>query len=307
MTEIIIDVQQLTKKFGNLVAVDHVDLKVKKGEVFGFLGPNGSGKTTTLRMLSGLLTPDSGQGTCLGYDILHESRDIKKRVGYMTQKFSLYSDLSVIENLNFMANIYGITNKKNKINDLMVDFELDHHSKQLAGNLSGGWKQRLTLAACMLHKPDLLILDEPTAGIDPIARREFWDRIHALSEQGVTTLLTTHYMDEAERCTRLAYIANSKLIITGGVDDVIQSTGLKTWEIRGNITPKLLLKIKQIDVVTQAALFGRYIHASGSDEKQIIQALNQLQQDFGYDFKRVESSLEDAFLRLVKQHQESEI
>ena len=305
MTEIIIDVQKLTKKFGDLVAVDHVDLKVKKGEVFGFLGPNGSGKTTTLRMICGLLTPDSGQGTCLGYDILNESRDIKKHVGYMTQKFSLYSDLSVGENLNFVANIYGIANKKDKIEYVMQQFDLNHRVRQLAGNLSGGWKQRLTLASCMLHEPDLLLLDEPMAGIDPIARRDFWDRIHALSEQGITTLMTTHYMDEAERCTRLAYIARSKLIITGGVDDVIQSTGLKTWEIRGQITPELLQKIKMIDAVDQAGLFGRYIHASGSDEQKMIEGLLNLQKDYDYQFKRVDSSLEDAFLRLVKQHQET--
>ena len=304
MSDMIIDVKNLTKTFDDLIAVDHIDLQVKKGEIFGFLGPNGSGKTTTLRMICGLLTPDSGDGTCLGFDILTESRAIKKHVGYMTQKFSLYSDLSVQENLNFIANLYGIGHKRQTIQQTLKDFDLEERAHQLAGHLSGGWKQRLTLAACMLHQPDLLLLDEPTAGIDPIARRDFWDRIHALSEQGVTTLMTTHYMDEAERCTRLAYIANSKLIITGSVDDVIRSTGLKTWEIRGNITPKLLLHVKKITGVTQAALFGRYIHVSGQDEQKILEALEQLKQKFRYRYQAIEPSLEDAFLRLVKQHEE---
>ena len=304
MSDMIIDVKNLTKTFDDLIAVDHIDLQVKKGEIFGFLGPNGSGKTTTLRMICGLLTPDSGDGTCLGFDILTESRAIKKHVGYMTQKFSLYSDLSVHENLNFIANLYGIGHKRQTIQQTLKDFDLEERAHQLAGHLSGGWKQRLTLAACMLHQPDLLLLDEPTAGIDPIARRDFWDRIHALSEQGVTTLMTTHYMDEAERCTRLAYIANSKLIITGSVDDVIRSTGLKTWEIRGNITPKLLLHVKKITGVTQAALFGRYIHVSGQDEQKILEALEQLKQKFRSRYQAIEPSLEDAFLRLVKQHEE---
>ncbi|WP_133130699.1 ABC transporter ATP-binding protein [Legionella yabuuchiae] len=297
----VIDVQKLTKSFDNRVVVDQVDLKVKQGEVFGFLGPNGSGKTTTLRMICGLLTPDSGQGTCLGFDIVEESEQIKARVGYMTQRFSFYTDLSVKENLSFIASVYGIKDAKARMKTIMDDFGLTNKSDQLAGELSGGWKQRMALAACLLHEPDLLLLDEPTAGIDPIARRDFWGRIHSLSEQGITTLMTTHYMDEAERCTRLAYIANAKLIITGTVDEVIQSTGLKTWEIRGDITPKLLQEIKTINGVTQAALFGRQIHVCGYKEEAIKQGLEALRDEFDIRWHEIDSTLEDAFLRLVKQ------
>lgn len=297
----VIDVRKLTKSFNGRVVVDEVNLQVKKGEVFGFLGPNGSGKTTTIRMICGLLTPDSGEGTCLGYDIVKESERIKEHVGYMTQKFSFYTDLSVKENLSFIASVYGLNNRKARIKAIMADFELTDKANQLAGELSGGWKQRMALAACMLHEPDLLLLDEPTAGIDPIARRDFWDRIHTLSEQGITTLMTTHYMDEAERCTRLAYIANSKLIITGTVDDVIRSTGLKTWEIRGEITPKLLLEIKKINGVTQAALFGRQIHVCGYKINTIEEGLKELKTHYNITWHEIDSTLEDAFLRLVKQ------
>ena len=238
--EIIINVVGLRKSFNGRVVVNDMNLHVKKGEVFGFLGPNGSGKTTTIRMLCGLLTPDSGQGTCLGYNILTESFKIKQRVGYMTQKFSFYTDLSVEENLSFVATVYGLDRRQERISDIMNDMGLFERRNQLASELSGGWKQRLALAACLLHEPDLLLLDEPTAGIDPIARREFWDKIHALSEKGVTTLMSTHYMDEAERCTRLAYIAFSELVITGTVSEVIASTRLKTWEIMGHVTTRLL-------------------------------------------------------------------
>ncbi|KTD38786.1 ABC transporter ATP-binding protein [Legionella longbeachae] len=299
--ETVIDVSKLRKSFDNKVVVDEVDLQVKKGEVFGFLGPNGSGKTTTIRMLCGLLTPDSGSGTCLGYDITKESEKIKERVGYMTQKFSFYTDLSVKENLNFIASVYGLNNRKQRVTRIMESFELTKRQDQLAEELSGGWKQRMALAACMLHEPDLLLLDEPTAGIDPIARRDFWDRIHSLSEQGVTTLMTTHYMDEAERCTRLAYIAHSKLLITGTVDEVIKSTKLKTWEIRGDITTTLLQKAKQIDGVIQAALFGRHIHVCGFNKEDIENGLDSLKKEHDIRWYEIESTLEDAFLSLVRQ------
>ena len=298
--ERVIDVANLRKSFDGRVVVNGIDLHVKKGEVFGFLGPNGSGKTTTIRMLCGVLTPDSGQGVCLGYNILTESSKIKQRVGYMTQKFSFYTDLTVEENLGFIANVYGLKKPKSRITDIMHQMDLVNRRTQLAGDLSGGWKQRLALAACLLHEPDLLLLDEPTAGIDPIARRDFWDKIHALSERGVTTLMSTHYMDEAERCTRLAYLAYGHLMVTGTVDEVIKATHLYTWEIRGAITTRLLQEVKAIKTVTQAALFGRQIHVCGEDTDIIERGLNALSQKCSIQWKPIEPTLEDAFISLVK-------
>lgn len=299
----LIDVTGLRKSFEGRVVVNDIDLQVKKGEVFGFLGPNGSGKTTTIRMLCGLLTPDAGSGVCLGFDILTQSEKIKQRVGYMTQKFSLYTDLSVEENLAFFAGIYNLDNRKSRIERIMRDMELTDRRTQLAGDLSGGWKQRLALAACLLHEPDLLLLDEPTAGIDPIARRDFWDKIHALSERGVTTLMTTHYMDEAERCTRLAYIAYGELMITGTVNDVIASTKLQTWEIYGDVTTRLLQEVKHLPDMTQAALFGRKIHVCGFDIKSIEKSLQKLEAKYVIQWKIIEPTLEDAFISLVNKSQ----
>jgi len=298
-----IDVKALRKSFGDHVVVRDLDLQVNRGEVFGFLGPNGSGKTTTIRMLCGLLVPDSGAGTCLGYDILTQSRQIKQHVGYMTQKYSFYTDLSVEENLNFIANVYEVKQAKHAVMRVMEHMNLVDRKKQLTGQLSGGWKQRVALAACLLHEPALLLLDEPTAGIDPIARREFWDTIHALSEQGITTLMSTHYMDEAERCTRLAYIAYGDLIVTGTVDDVIAATHLNTWEIQGEVTTHILQQVKSIKGVKQAALFGRQIHVCGLDKASIEAGLHQLSQSTSMTWKPIEPTLEDAFIRLVEQTQ----
>ncbi len=300
---LIIDVSDLRKSFDGRVVVNDIGLHVKKGEVFGFLGPNGSGKTTTIRMLCGLLTPDSGRGACLGFDILKDSEKIKQRVGYMTQKFSFYTDLSVEENLGFIATVYGLDDRKKRIEKIMQDMELTDRRKQLAEELSGGWKQRLALAACLLHEPDLLLLDEPTAGIDPIARRDFWDKIHALSERGVTTLMTTHYMDEAERCTRLAYLAYGDLLITGTVDEVIQSTSLHTWEISGDVTTKLLQQVKKLADVTQAALFGRQIHVCGYEIASVEKGLKDLAREYAIQWQAITPTLEDAFIALVKQSQ----
>lgn len=303
--EYVIDVKNLTKKFNDKVVVDNVELHVKKGEVFGFLGPNGSGKTTTIRMLCGLLTPDAGLGTCLGYDILTQSLKIKEKIGYMTQHFSFYTDLTVKENLNFIANVYEITNGKEKVLEVLEEHGLFTRRNQLTGTLSGGWKQRVALAACLLHKPEILLLDEPTSGIDPIARREFWDRIHALSEKGVTTLMATHYMDEAERCTRLAYLASGKLLITGTVDEVIDSTHLKTWEISGKVvTTGLLQEVKNLPGIIQAALFGRQIHISGFDKKLIEGGLAKLKDVYPISYKLIRSTLEDAFISLVAKTKE---
>ena len=295
----IINVVGLCKSFQNKLVVNKLNLTVKKGEVYGFLGPNGSGKTTTIRMLCGLLTADSGSGTCLGYDILRDADKIKQSIGYMTQYFSFYEDLTVEENLKFIANVYGIADKKQQIENILVQHDLVKYRRQLTKELSGGWKQRIALAACLLHKPDLLLLDEPTAGIDPIARRIFWDQIHSLSEQGVTTLLSTHYMDEAERCTRLAYIAYGDLLIQGTVDEVISATNLITWNVSGDITTGLLQKIKQLPGVMQASLFGREIHVCGYDEHIIAQGLRKISNCYQIKYNLIDSTLEDAFISLV--------
>ncbi len=298
---LVIDVKDLCKSFDGRLVVNKVSMQVKRGEVFGFLGPNGSGKTTTIRMICGLLTPDSGYGTCLGYDILTQSSLIKQRVGYMTQKYSFYTDLSVEENLNFIAGVYQLDDKKARVARALADMGLTERRTQLTGQLSGGWKQRVALAACLLHEPDLLLLDEPTAGIDPIARREFWDKIHALSEQGITTLMSTHYMDEAERCTRLAYLAYGDLLLTGTVDDVIHATKLSTWELQGDISTTLLQEVKAIKGVTQSALFGRHIHVCGFDVQTIERGLSTLQKHHAIDWLRIKPTLEDAFISLVNQ------
>lgn len=301
MSEDIIHVEGLCKSFSGREVVSHVSLQVKKGEVFGFLGPNGSGKTTTIRMLCGLLTPDGGQGTCLGFDIQAQAQDIKQEVGYMTQKFSLYTDLSVLENLEFVAQVYQVQHRQDKIQAILSEFNLEAYQHQLAGELSGGWKQRLALAACLIHEPKLLLLDEPTAGVDPIARREFWDKIHGLSEKGITTLVSTHYMDEAERCTRLAYLAAGRLLMTGTVQEVIAATHLKTWSLYGQVTIALLQKVKHLPGVVQAAFFGHQIHVSGFDVHLIESELQALSMLDVFSFERISPSLEDAFISLVGQ------
>lgn len=228
----VISVKGLSKNFSGKQAVDNISLSVKRGKIYGFLGPNGSGKTTTIRMLCGLLIPDSGEGTCLGFDILKETANIKKHVGYMTQKFSLYEDLSIEENLNFIAKVYGVQNRKIIITDTITRLGLTEQKHQLAGILSGGWKQRLSLGACLLHQPELLLLDEPTAGIDPKARRDFWKEIHQLAAQGTTVLVSTHYMDEAERCDELAYMLQGKLLAMGTPQAMKQDTSLEERFIR---------------------------------------------------------------------------
>lgn len=303
--DIIIDVKGLRKSFDKKVVVDDIDLMVKKGEVFGFLGPNGSGKTTTIRMLCGLLKPDAGSGTCLGFDILTQSEQIKAQVGYMTQKFSLYTELSIEENLDFIARVYGVKDRKKKVAESLEKLGLMNRKRQLTGELSGGWKQRVALAACLIHDPDLLLLDEPTAGVDPIARREFWDEIHFLSEQGITTLVSTHYMDEAERCTRIAYLAYGKLLITGTVNEVIKETHLKTWEIGGEVTTSLLQDAKKIPGVVQAALFGSLIHVCGYEAGLVERGLDELSAHFSIKWKPIPSTLEDAFISLVNQAPET--
>lgn len=302
---IVIDVSNLCKSFNSKLVVNNVNLTVKKGEVYGFLGPNGSGKTTTIRMICGLLTADSGSGTCLGYDIFNDTDKIKKSVGYMTQYFSFYKDLSVEQNLKFIARVYGVDDINKSVYKTMEENDLLQFKNQLTGRLSGGWQQRVALAACLLHKPSLLLLDEPTAGIDPIARRIFWDKIHSLSEQGITTLMSTHYMDEAERCTRLAYIAYGDLLIEGSVDEVIAATKIITWNVFGDVTTKLLQKIKKLPGVKQASLFGREIHACGYDKDIIAEGLKAISQEYNIKYQLINSTLEDAFISLVAKDMQS--
>ncbi|MDR3443532.1 MAG: ABC transporter ATP-binding protein [Legionella sp.] len=301
MTKYIIDVNGLSKSFEHQLVVNKVDLQVKKGEVFGFLGPNGSGKTTTIRMLCGLLRADAGQGTCLGFNILTQAEQIKACVGYMTQHFSLYTELSIKENLDFIARVYGVPERKKKVAESLDRLNLTSRKNQLTGELSGGWKQRVALATCLIHDPDLLLLDEPTAGVDPLARREFWDHIHTLSDQGVTTLVSTHYMDEAERCTRIAYLAQGHLLTTGTVNEVIEGTYLKTWEIKGDVTTALLQKVKKMPGIVQSALFGTLIHACGYDSHLMEQSLRQLSKEFSIHWESIPTTLEDAFISLVNQ------
>src|SRR5437868_8999443 len=265
--DIAIDVNGLTKSFGGRTVVQNLSMQVKRGSIYGFLGPNGSGKTTTIRMLCGLLTPDSGTGTCLGYDIRRDADKIKLRVGYMTQRFSLYQDLSVRENLEFVARLYGIPNARAAARDMINRLGLSGREEQLAGSLSGGWKQRLALGACTLPSPQLLLLDEPTAGVDPKARREFWSEIHKLAAEGLTVLVSTHYMDEAERCHEIAYIAYGDLLVHGTVDEVIGASHLTTFNVSGEGLAELGDKLEKTRGVDMVAPFGTSLHVSGRDSK----------------------------------------
>jgi ABC-2 type transport system ATP-binding protein len=295
----IIDVKDLRKTFGSLAAVNGVSICVKEGEVFGFLGPNGSGKTTTIRMLCGLMTPDSGTGTCLGFDILKESYQIKTNVGYMTQHFGLYDYLSIYENLEFVARLYQIPNRKQRILDTLDRLHFpEQRYKQLAGNLSGGWKQRLALAAAILHKPKLLLLDEPTAGVDPKARRDFWDEIHTLSTESITTLVSTHYMDEAERCTRLAYLSYGDLLIQGNINEVIAHAHLTTYEVKGENLAGLATELRKIPHIGQVASFGQALHVSSSDGDSLEKLLQPFQKA-PWQWKKISSDLEDVFISFM--------
>lgn len=297
MSALAIDVRGLTKRFGRKVAVDHVDIQVPQGQVWGFLGPNGSGKTTTIRMLCGLLRPDAGEGTCLGHDIRRETDRIKREVGYMTQRFSYWEDLSIRENLEFVARVYEVKDPRAKVDETLERLGLVARQHQLAGELSGGWKQRLALAACMLHSPRLLLLDEPTAGVDPQARRDFWEEIHRLSETGLTVLVSTHYMDEAERCDRIVYINLGKIIAQGTVSDVIQQSGLITFVIEGRDVRHLLSRLEGKPGVEHVAFFGAVLHVSGHDRKALEEPLKPLRAE-GYDIRESAPSLEDVFIHL---------
>ena len=297
--DIVIDVRGLTKRFGERTVGADLSLQGRRGQIFGFLGPNGSGKTTTIRMLTGLLTPDAGEGTCLGYDIRTQSREIKAHVGYMTQKFSLYEDLSVRENLEFVARVHRLPNPKAKAQAALERLGLVDRAKQLAGTLSGGWKQRLALGACILPEPQLLLLDEPTAGVDPKARREFWDEIHRLARGGLTVLVSTHYMDEAERCHRISYISYGKMLASGTVADVVKNSRLSTFVVEG---PRLDLVQAELDGkpgVEQVAPFGTTLHVVGSDRKALEETLKPFRKRDGTTVAPGETSLEDVFIQFM--------
>ncbi len=300
--DIVIDVHHLTKKFDGKAVVHDLSMQVKRGTIYGFLGPNGSGKTTTIRMLCGLLTPDEGDGTCLGYDILTETDKIKRQVGYMTQRFSLYEDLSVRENLEFIARIYGIDKPVAAARAAIERLGLAGREEQIAGELSGGWKQRLALGACTLPSPQLLLLDEPTAGVDPKARREFWNEIHALAAEGLTVLVSTHYMDEAERCHEIAYIAYGELLVHGTVEHVIESAHLSTYVVssaEGEGLAKLSDELNSKPGVDMVAPFGTSLHVSGRDAAALDAAIEPYRQRKDLDWKRSEPSLEDVFIDLM--------
>jgi ABC-2 type transport system ATP-binding protein len=296
-----IDVHGLTKRFGPKVAVNGIDIAVPYGEVWGFLGPNGSGKTTTIRMLCGLLHADAGEGTCLGFDLKTQPDAIKRAVGYMTQRFSFWEDLSIRENLEFVARMYELDGARAKIDDTIARLGLTKRQGQLAGELSGGWKQRLALAACMLHSPKLLLLDEPTAGVDPKARRDFWDEIHRLSAEGLTVLVSTHYMDEAERCDRIVYISQGNIVARGTVAEVIEQSKLFTFVVEGDGARQLAEKLRGQKGIEFVSFFGAALHVSGRDRAALEEALSSYRGRDGLTITEAVPSLEDVFIQLQEE------
>ncbi len=295
----VIEVNNLVKRFGDKTVVNNVSMKVAEGEISGFLGPNGSGKTTTIRVMCGLLTPDEGGGQVLGFDLRTESLKIKREVGYMTQRFSFYEDLSIEENLDFVARLYELDPVRTHVNGTLEDLGLFSRRKQLAGTLSGGWKQRLALAACIMHKPKLLLLDEPTAGVDPKARREFWDEIHLRSSDGLTVLVSTHYMDEAERCHRINYISYGSLMASGTVTDVVKNADLTTYVLEGNNANEAARLLDGMAGVDQVAPFGMSLHIVGQDKALLKSSVDQVAKQTGVNARLGETSLEDVFIQFM--------
>ncbi|MET4242503.1 ABC transporter ATP-binding protein [Bradyrhizobium sp. RT10b] len=302
---IAIDVKGLTKSFGGREVVHDLSMQVKRGSIYGFLGPNGSGKTTTIRILCGLLTPDSGEGTCLGYDIRRDAEKIKRQVGYMTQRFSLYQDLSVRENLEFVARLYGLADARGAARDMIKRLGLSGREEQLAGELSGGWKQRLALGACTLPSPKLLLLDEPTAGVDPKARRDFWNEIHALAADGLTVLVSTHYMDEAERCHEIAYIAYGHLLAHGTVEEVIAKSALTTYTVTGEELNGLTAALTGKPGVDMVAPFGTSLHVSGRDVAALEASIAPWREKGGLHWHESSPSLEDVFIELMSRSRDN--
>ena len=304
MNDLAINVRGLTKRFGKKTAVNAVDIAVPTGEVWGFLGPNGSGKTTTIRMLCGLLNADAGEGTCLGHDFRTEAETIKRETGYMTQKFSFWEDLSIRENLDFVARLYQLPHRRDVVDATIAKLGLQQRQDQLAGALSGGWKQRLALAACTLHAPKLLLLDEPTAGVDPKARRDFWDEIHALSATGITVLVSTHYMDEAERCDRIVYINVGNIIARGTVAEIVEASGLITFTVEGEGARQLADRLRGHPGVVFVSFFGAVLHVSGYDRGLLEAALAPYRNDPKLKIVEAEPSLEDVFIQLQENNSE---
>ena len=303
--QFVIDVNALNKSYGDKHVVRDFSLQVKRGEIYGFLGPNGSGKTTSIRLICGLLKPDSGSGTVMGLDVIRQSPAIKREVGYMTQRFSLWEDLTIRENLDFVGRMYGMADRVAKVAESLEKLGLGSRQNQLAGSLSGGWKQRLSLAACMLHQPKLLLLDEPTAGVDPKARRDFWDEIHRLAGAGITILVTTHYMDEAERCTRLGYIAYGRLLATGTMQEVIAHQHLATWIVRGPRLAALAEKLRALNGVSQVTAFGNTLHVTGPEAQTLAQSLRALNLGESYRLEEADTALEDVFIHLMGQAEDN--
>jgi len=303
--DIAIEVEGLTKSFGDKVVVRNLSMRVRRGQIYGFLGPNGSGKTTTLRMLCGLLTPDSGRGTALGYDIRTQSEEIKRHVGYMTQRFSLYQDLSILENLEFVARVYGLPDPTKQARGAIERLGLQGREHQLAGELSGGWKQRLALGACILPRPDLLLLDEPTAGVDPKARREFWGEIHKLAAEGMSVLVSTHYMDEAERCHEIAYIAYGQLLAQGTIEEVVAQSHLKTYTVSGPDLQSLAEKLVGTPGIDMVAPFGTSLHVAGRDAEALDEAVAGFRDSPGLHWSLSQPSLEDVFISLMSRSQDN--
>ena len=305
ITDLAIDVAGLSKSFDGKTVVHDLTLKVARGQIYGFLGPNGSGKTTSIRMLCGLLKPDAGSGTCLGYDVIRETDAIKRHIGYMTQKFGLYEDLTIEENLQFTARVYGLDRRHERVEQALEQLGLVRRRNQLAGNLSGGWKQRLALAACLLHEPQLLLLDEPTAGVDPKARRDFWDQIHAMAAQGITVLVSTHYMDEAERCHEIAYIAYGQLLAQGTIEEVIAQSHLRTYTVSGPDLPSLAERLTGIAGIDMVAPFGNSLHVAGRDPEALDRAIAQFRDSPDLHWALSQPSLEDVFISLMGRAQDN--
>jgi ABC-2 type transport system ATP-binding protein len=293
-----IDVRDLNKWFGDKHVVRDVSIAVEEGRITGFLGPNGSGKTTTLRLLCGLLTPDSGEGEVLGLNFRTQSDEIKRQTGYMTQRFSLYDAMTVAENLQFVARVYGLDRRRERVEAELERLGLADRQEQLAGTLSGGWKQRLALAAATLHDPRLLLLDEPTAGVDPKARREFWDEIHVLAARGLTVLVSTHYMDEAERAHDIGYILHGQLIARGTAAEIIGKSGLTTFNGVGPDIDKVAHELDAAPGVLSASAFGAAVHVSGTDKAALERAIQPYRRE-PYVWTEVEPSLEDVFIQLM--------
>jgi len=296
---IAIDVSGLSKRYGRKTVVDNVRLRVNEGEIMGFLGPNGSGKTTTIRMICGLLTPNAGAGTVLGMDLRRDAPDIRREVGYMTQKFSFYEDLTIEENLAFVARLYDLRPVTVHVDAVLADLGLEHRRRDLAGTLSGGWKQRLALAACIMHKPKLLLLDEPTAGVDPEARREFWDHIHALAAGGMTVLVSTHYMDEAERCHRISYILRGQLLIEGTPAEIVGDSGLVALTLEGAAIEQAASQLKGVAAVTQTTVFGNALHVVGHNATALRDAVGPIASKRDLTLREGSATIEDVFIDLV--------